>query len=159
MSRREAQLIWECAQSVNEMWDTTSDKKKKAYTVGFRQGQSGEPMGETSDTWGPAVDAFEQGYRAGAEAAQPKTRGILKLEYGLEIVEGRDRDLDEPGERYGPDTFELRAVTPQAKSNYGDGVLSTVYARDVEHMSMEELEQVVIQSINKHGKPSLSLPG
>ena len=58
MNNKENKLIW-------EMWEASSEQKRQAYNAGRRDGMSGESMGEVSDTWGPAGDAYVAGFRAG----------------------------------------------------------------------------------------------
>lgn len=58
MNNKENELIW-------EMWEASAEEKRRAYIAGRRDGESGESMGEVSDNWGPAGDAYVDGFRDG----------------------------------------------------------------------------------------------
>ena len=165
MKDKDTQLIWEQAQTVSEMWEASPKQKKRAYDVGYKTGEAGGEKGEVSDNWGPAGDAYVQGYRDG-QAASNKELGVHArpdagqslAEYGFKIVRDTDHELDEPRERYGPDQYEVRASTPETMKKYGDGILSRLHVSEAGDMSEEELEQMVIRSLNDHGKPLFFRP-
>lgn len=102
---------------------------------------------------GPLADKDDRG----VHGDRPDAGGSLS-DYDLKIVVDRDKELDEPGERYGPDTYEIRATSKAAAEQFGSGIIDRVYRKDVEHMSDEELEQMVIRSLHDHGKPLFFRP-
>ena len=54
----DAKLIW-------EMWEASKEEHEKAYQAGLRDGQSGDSIGEVSDTWGPVGDSYTRGFHDG----------------------------------------------------------------------------------------------
>ena len=161
MKDRDAQLIY-------EMWEVSKEKHKRAYEIGYKDGKSGQSIGETSDTWGPVSGSYEQGFRDGKQAAniwpsqagsENKELGIHAdrpgadeslSEFGLRVVEGRDDD----GDRYW-ETWEIKATTKDAIERYGHGAIDWVYQSEMSG-SIEEIEQRVVQNLYKHGKPTFS---
>lgn len=58
MNNKENKLIW-------ESWEASSEQKRQAYNRGLEVGKRGESMGEVSDNWGPAGDAYVRGFQVG----------------------------------------------------------------------------------------------
>ena len=141
MDNKDTELIWEAY--INEDFSdgtgsglSPSEKMKMAKFSADEYGK------------GPLADKDDRG----VHGDRPDSGESLS-DYDLEIVMDRDREFDEPGERYGPDTFEIRATSRAAAEQFGDGIIDRVYANEVDGKSHEELEQMVIRSLHDHGKP------
>jgi hypothetical protein len=84
---KDNKLIW-------ESWEASPRAKEKAYRAGLKDGKSGEPMGEVSDTWGPAGDSYVKGFREGEKSGggfRPSNGAhlepIKRKDYSDEIVD------------------------------------------------------------------------
>jgi hypothetical protein len=85
---------------------------------------------------------------AHVQQAESPDESVTLSSLGLKIVEGREDDDD----RYW-ETWEIVATTSEAQKAFGHGAIDWSFQSEYEGISVEELEQKVLKSLKKYGKP------